>query len=1189
MAKNVGFNIVLSVNGQDVVVNCKKGIEDLGRAIGTIPTKADAVRNTLIKWGAATNAIQGVYNSVRQITDVMNMYIQKSNAAAESQVKLSTVMRQRMSATDSDIASVNRLISAQVKEGVVSGTVQRNGMQQLATFVSHKEALAALLPAMNNLLVQQRGLNATSQDAVGIGNLMGKVLQGQTSALKRVGITFTDAEESSLKYGDEEQRAAVLAQVITNNVGNMNREMAKTDAGHMKQVSNELSSIEVKMGGFLSQYQSTIAVISQAGMAVTGLISIGTAMTGIAKATGLTSLALKTFQATGTMLATTGRIITAALSGATISATQLRYAIKGTILSLGLAGVAYYAISEALTYVIGKMDDMSDSTDDVNDKLTTTERLNNAVKEANDSVSSSVSEEKNRIKALSGIIESNTSTLADKKTAIMQLKSIIPGYNATIDKEGKVHINATNAIADHINALNALQRALAAYKVGQDIENELANKSYAYSLENQKLNKNLNNYNNLKNEFEGNKDDKYMYKYYTGLNTWTMKMTPEGEALLQKVEDAQAALKNQLSATTAKFRDLQTVQSKHNGYVSWKDEWLYEGANTQEERNLRSNAYNSVVLANGQPDKAASILFGRGENVLSPEEKGLEDGGGTVTTRTPRGHTGQGSSKTEIQKIDDQLEKLKEKYVTASDDAKAELSAKIQELENRRSQINLEILKSEVPDKITTSADADKQITYLEALRDVSKKDAIPAIDELIYKAQLFKLSLNRPGEKFQNLEDFDNEIAYEQKLVERASKDDAKNINAYIDLLESARGALKEGYAAGSTADLQASIARKQQEAGRTGDDEERARLQEEIGRLRRELALKTDYESGSAADLQAQIQDVDSQLNNKKLDVEARVELNQKKGDLQAQLNEITGGKVTIPAAVEPSVVTPGSTADKERSYNNANSQAQRLQTLVDIKAVGIDDARRQIDKLNEKLKELGLKPIEIHIETDAGKAKKELQENYGGSIAQTAQQFADLGKEMNASTDAGTNTAAMMSAIGQSLQQIGGDGEVAKVGATMAAIGQIILGFALAQRQAAEIGGAWGWLAFLGAGLAAVATTIATISSYATGGIVPGTSYTGDKVVAHVNSGEMILNAQQQARLFALANGALSLGDIAMQSPMQMYNVSLNTADVRGGGMIPKGQVEFKVKGRSLVGVLDADGKIGKKTGRRTVTIG
>jgi hypothetical protein len=48
-----------------------------------------------------------------------------------------------------------------------------------------------------------------------------------------------------------------------------------------------------------------------------------------------------------------------------------------------------------------------------------------------------------------------------------------------------------------------------------------------------------------------------------------------------------------------------------------------------------------------------------------------------------------------------------------------------------------------------------------------------------------------------------------------------------------------------------------------------------------------------------------------------------------------------------------------------------------------------------------------------------------------------------------------------------------------------------------------------------------------AYATGGIVPGTSYTGDRLTASVNSGEAIFNKGQQKQLWDLANGRGSGG--------------------------------------------------------------
>lgn len=165
-----------------------------------------------------------------------------------AETKLATVMRQRMSASDEEIKKIYELTAAQQKLGVIGDEIQLTGAQQLSTFLKETDSLKVLIPAMNNLVAQQKGLNATTGDAYTVANMMGKAMQGQYTALRRVGITFTDAEAAVLKYGNEAQRAAMLAQIITNNVGQMNQSLAATPSGRLKQVANTLGDIKEQFG-----------------------------------------------------------------------------------------------------------------------------------------------------------------------------------------------------------------------------------------------------------------------------------------------------------------------------------------------------------------------------------------------------------------------------------------------------------------------------------------------------------------------------------------------------------------------------------------------------------------------------------------------------------------------------------------------------------------------------------------------------------------------------------------------------------------------------------------------------------------------------------------------------------------------------------------------------------------------------
>ena len=214
----------------------------VGQAFQTAGNKIKSAGRT-ITTTVSVYGMAGIYAGSR--------LIEMSEKQAQAEQKLAEIYKSRMGVGKQAVASTLQLASAQQKLGVVGDEVQLAAAQQLATYAKYPSTVNTMLPALNNLLVQQKGLNGTQEDATALANLFGKAMMGQTGALKRAGISFTEAQEQVLKYGTEEEKAAMIAEVVQQNVGNMNAEFAKTDAGKIQQAKNELGDMGEEIGAIL--------------------------------------------------------------------------------------------------------------------------------------------------------------------------------------------------------------------------------------------------------------------------------------------------------------------------------------------------------------------------------------------------------------------------------------------------------------------------------------------------------------------------------------------------------------------------------------------------------------------------------------------------------------------------------------------------------------------------------------------------------------------------------------------------------------------------------------------------------------------------------------------------------------------------------------------------------------------------
>ncbi|MDR2652187.1 MAG: hypothetical protein LBC68_07730 [Prevotellaceae bacterium] len=193
-------------------------------------------------------AVQHVTALVGKFTAAMDKCVQAYNVQAVAEKKLETLMRNNISATDAQIQSIKDLTAAQQKLGVIGDEIQLSGAQELSTYLTKTESLKKLIPAMNDMLAQQYGLNATQEQAVTIAQMMGKVLDGQVGALSRYGYRFDEAQEKVLKFGNEEQKVAMLSGILQQYVGGVNAALAATPEGKWKQHQNEVGDLRERIG-----------------------------------------------------------------------------------------------------------------------------------------------------------------------------------------------------------------------------------------------------------------------------------------------------------------------------------------------------------------------------------------------------------------------------------------------------------------------------------------------------------------------------------------------------------------------------------------------------------------------------------------------------------------------------------------------------------------------------------------------------------------------------------------------------------------------------------------------------------------------------------------------------------------------------------------------------------------------------
>jgi TP901 family phage tail tape measure protein len=370
-----------------------------------------------------------------------------------------------------------------------------------------------------------------------------------------------------------------------------------------------------------------------------------------------------------------------------------------------------------------------------------------------------------------------------------------------------------------------------------------------------------------------------------------------------------------------------------------------------------------------------------------------------------------------------------------------------------------------------------------------------------------------------------------------------------------------------------------------------------EKLGVKPIEVHFKTYIE-----ELQEQLHDAQQEFEEATT-IDARVKADAKIDDIQRQIDEATKGKVSIEAETEPTYIVQGSAADKRQSHSNAQNKASHIQTDYEIGIIGKDEALKEIEEINRQLADIGLKPIKIELDSKGfDKVFGDIKSGWG-SIQGVGNGIQGISDALEGNGDAWQQVTGLINgfiSIAEGIQGIvalfdmltasttahaaaSTTDAAATAGEAAAATANTAAKSGEAVANATASGAKMPFplnLVAIAAGVAAVIAALAAVSGFATGGVIGGTSTSGDKKFARVNSGEMILNKFQQARLFGMIDGKFQPPTFTERrlQPVTMQNI---TNDIEPTAT--EVNINMNANARKILDMITDVKRVAKKSGK------
>lgn len=560
---------------------------------------------------------------------------------------------------------------------------------------------------------------------------------------------------------------------MANSAGTINaayNEMSSTGSATTQMLKNQLGAITDVVAGFVGSAMPFVSFIANTGVMVMSITSLVKTIKTLNIQQGILTLrskaggaAMLLFGLNASRSAAFTRVFSAALKSGAYSATAFKIALKGLMITT-VVGAAIVAVTSVIEYFVNKTDEATDKTNEFseaedaykNAAANTKVELDKEIKALGDLITAKkdTTDAVNHLNAVYGDLFGSHKTASEWYDTLTRKSQI---YVKQIGYEAQAKVLATKLAEKQIELEDNYAKRRALWKAGgaqKTTKRTITNRSTGGDSYEVVTTEDTKEYADLKDSARG--------------------LIPEIQSLQRQLGIAQAHMADcskQMAAVDAKMgHNNKTVKVSAMTYQQVADaieKTEKKLKNTTDGKEIaKLKAYNTELHNRKKLlDKSLGFDTFKGNKSGSKKNKPVAD---------PKTY----------EQLSTNIEYYKKKLTTASTAEQEKIRANIQAWEKKKAAIELAQKAAERPTEIKTLQDVEKELDYLQTLRETANKNDLAGIDKLISKTELLGAAMQRPA-KLETLQDIDKEIEYQQKLRATASKEAINGIDAEISKLE--------------------------------------------------------------------------------------------------------------------------------------------------------------------------------------------------------------------------------------------------------------------------------------------------------------------------------------------------------------------------------------------------------------------